>query len=117
MGRILVVDDEPLICDLVHQWLVELECEMIGPASSVKGALSLIDTVPLDGAIVDVLLGGENSYLVVDALRNRRIPFAFATGYSDESVTVRFPNTPILAKPFTFEDLRAAVANFRKMPL
>ena len=33
-------------------------------------------------AILDVNLGGENSFSVADALKRRGIPFAFATGDS-----------------------------------
>ncbi|HLH97852.1 MAG TPA: response regulator [Xanthobacteraceae bacterium] len=113
MGRILVVDDEPLIALLVQEWLAEMSCDVVGPALSVKSALSLMDAVELDGAIVDVSLGGESSFAVADRLTERGVPFAFATGYADDEVSARFPGAPILRKPFTLDDVRAAVATFR----
>ena len=80
--RILVLDDEPLISMLVEDWLTELGCEVVGPARSVEEGLDIAGSAELDAAILDVNLGGKNSFLVADALKQRGIPFAFATGDS-----------------------------------
>ena len=113
MPRILVLDDEPLISALIGDWLTELSCEMIGPTHSVRGALELIDTLSLDGAIIDVSLRGEESDAVAEALCLRGIPFAFATGYDRSRVASRFPDAVILAKPFRFDEVEAAIGKFR----
>jgi CheY-like chemotaxis protein len=110
--NILVLDDEPLISDLLEAWLTELDCKTIGPAHSVQSALGLIDVTPLDGAIIDLSLRGEESYSVAHALATRGIPFAFATGYSGADVARQFPDAMILSKPFSFDDVRAAVGKF-----
>ena len=83
MRRILVIDDEPLISMLVEDWLTELGCEVVGPARTVQDGLDLIEKGALDGAILDVNLGSNKSFLVAEALRNRGVPFAFATGDGD----------------------------------
>ena len=80
MPRILVVDDEPLVSMLVENWLVELGCEVVGPARSVQQGLDIAGSAELDGAILDVNLAGKNSYLVAEALKRRGVPFAFTTG-------------------------------------
>ena len=104
--RVLVVDDEPLISMLVRDWLTELGCETIGPASSVPSALDLIAGAALDAAILDVSLGNEECYSIADALRSRCIPFAFATGHGAGGVVSRFEDAPILTKPFDFEAVK-----------
>ena len=109
MARILVLDDEPLISLMVQAWLTELGHETVGPASSVGGALGLIDGAPLDGAILDVSLGDEECYCVADALRDRGVPFAFATGHSHIGVAARFRDALVLPKPFDFEAVKAMV--------
>jgi DNA-binding response OmpR family regulator len=114
MPRILVLDDEPLISALIGDWLSELSCEMIGPTESVVGALDLIDTESLDGAIIDVSLRGEESDAVAEALRSRGIPFACATGYDRSQVASRFPDAVILLKPFRFDEVEAAIGKFRE---
>jgi CheY-like chemotaxis protein len=110
MPRILVLDDEVLISILVEDWLAELGCETVGPANSVPSALGLIDGTALDGAILDVSLGNGNCYPVADALHDRGIPFAFATGRLGKEIAVRFKDALILSKPFDFEAVRAVVS-------
>ncbi len=110
MPRILVLDDEPLISMLMEEWLTELGCETVGPASSVPSALGLIDGTSIDGAILDVSLGNEESYSVADALRERGVPFAFATGHGANGVAVRFQDALFVRKPFDFEEVRAVIA-------
>jgi DNA-binding response OmpR family regulator len=107
--RILVVDDEPLISMLMESWLVELGCEVVGPACSVEQGLDIAGSAELDGAILDVNLGGENSYGVAEALKRRGVPFAFATGDSKIDNEAGFTNPVLLSKPFVFEEVKAVV--------
>lgn len=85
---------------LVQEWLEELHCQTIGPVSSVGEALDLIGAMQLDGAILDVSLGRENSFPIADELKRRSVPFAFATGYGSDSLQPRFSDAVVLAKPF-----------------
>lgn len=110
MPRILVVDDEPLIAMLLGDWLEELGCDMIGPAESVGTALDFTGSMTLDGAILDVTLGHETSYPVAEALRERAVPFAFATGHDGSDLDDRFKGAPLLPKPFDFAQVKAVVA-------
>jgi CheY-like chemotaxis protein len=107
MPRILVCDDEPLISMMLQEWLTELDCETVGPASSVQTALTLIENTPPDAAILDLSLGGEDSYSVAMDLRSRRIPFAFATGYADKALDTAFKGELVVAKPFDFEAIKS----------
>jgi CheY-like chemotaxis protein len=106
---VLVVEDEPLIAMLVQEWLEELNCNVVGPAASVTGALELIAGVALDGAVLDVSLGKEESFPIADELRKRGVPFAFATGYGVEGVEARFAGVQVLAKPFEHKLFRDVV--------
>ena len=109
MPRILVVDDEPLISMMVEDWLDELGCEVVGPACSVDDGLALAGG-QLDGAILDVNLGGDTCYPLANALRARGVPLAFATGDGglDEGQGLQDPI--LLSKPFDFERVKAALA-------
>jgi DNA-binding response OmpR family regulator len=109
LPRILVLDDEPLISMLVEGWLVELGCEVVGPARSVQEGLDFAGSAPLDAAILDVNLGGQNSYSVADALRQRGIPFAFVTGDGTIDAASGFADPILLAKPFDFEGVKAVL--------
>ncbi|NJO35679.1 MAG: response regulator [Rhodospirillales bacterium] len=98
--RVLIVEDEPLIAMLVQEWIEELSCTVIGPAASVSGALELIAGAALDGAVLDVSLGNEESFPIADELGKRGVPFVFATGYGGDDLEVRFAGAQVLAKPF-----------------
>ena len=108
--RVLVVEDEPLIAMLVEDWLAELQCQTVGPAASAREALALIESAQLDGAILDVSLHGHDSFAVADALRERGIPFAFATGHAVDRIDARFKGAPTLAKPYDFERVKTVLA-------
>jgi DNA-binding response OmpR family regulator len=114
--RILVLDDEPLISMLVEGWLNELGCEVVGPATSVQEGLSLAGSVELNGAILDINLGGQNSYPVANALRLRGVPFAFATGDSGLSAGSGFKDPLLLRKPFDFEEVKKVIGKLLTPP-
>ena len=59
---------------------------------------------------------GRNSFLVADALKQRGIPFAFATGDSGVDASAGFDNPILLAKPFDFESVKAVLAKLLQAP-
>lgn len=109
MPRILVVDDEPLVSMLVEDWLVELGCEVVGPARSVEQGLDMAGGAEPDGAILDVNLAGKNSYLVAETLKQRGVPFAFVTGNSAIDAASGFSDPILLSKPFDFEGVKTVL--------
>ena len=114
--RVLVLEDEPLIAVMMGDWLTELGCEPVGPAHTVPAALALIEGGMLDGAILDMTIGSQDSSAAADALRVRGIPFAFATGRSGDGLTARYPDVPTLAKPYDFAALQGVLAGMLGTP-
>jgi CheY-like chemotaxis protein len=110
MPRIFVLEDEPLIAAMLRDWLAELGCETVGPAGSVGDASSFMRDLVADGAILDVSLADGEGYEVADELRQRGVPFAFATGYSAGRLPPRFTGALVLSKPFSFDAVKNAVA-------
>jgi CheY-like chemotaxis protein len=108
MARILIVDDEPLITAMMEDWLLELGHVVVGPAHNLTKALELAHS-DMDGAIVDVSLGKDNSYPLVDALVGRGLPLALATGHGQEGIDAGYRAQSILMKPFDFETFRRTV--------
>ncbi|HZP08597.1 response regulator [Methyloceanibacter sp.] len=109
MPRILVLDDEPLISMLVEDWLTDLGCEVVGPVRSVAEGLRFAGEMPLDGAILDVHLAGQNSFSVATELEKRGIPFAFATGDAGVAPEAGFKDPILLPKPFNFNGVKAVL--------
>ncbi|MBY0448904.1 MAG: response regulator [Hyphomonadaceae bacterium] len=109
--QILVVEDEALIALMVEDMLSALRCRVIGSARSVADALALLRSHQgvLDGAILDISLGGEKVYAVAEALQARDVPFVFATGYDADTLDERFAGYPTLAKPFEMLALEGVI--------
>jgi CheY-like chemotaxis protein len=83
--RVLLVEDEFLIAEDLASVLSAAGATVVGPAYTVAGALSLIESGDaLDGAVLDVNLKGEAVFPVADALLSRSIPFVFTTGYDKQ---------------------------------
>lgn len=108
-SRLLLVEDEALVAMMMEDLLEGLGCNVLASARSVQEGLQAIAAVgeQLDGAILDVSLGGEAVYPIAEALQRRGVPFAFATGYDAGSLDPRFAHYPTLAKPFEMLALAA----------
>ena len=104
---ILVVEDEMLVLMNIEIALEDLGCSRILAAASVAEGLALLEVHPFDAALLDVNLGGEKSFPVADALIERGIPFAFATGYGNLGDRRDLGDRPLLTKPYLRNDLIA----------
>ena len=110
--RVLVVEDEMLVAMLIEDMLDELGYEVVGPALRVQEALALARSELFDLAILDVNLDGVPSFAVADILRERNIPFVFATGYGPEGVATDHRGAGVVKKPFQLQDLSRALEAF-----
>jgi CheY-like chemotaxis protein len=108
--RVLVVEDEALVAMVIEDMLAGFGCKVVGPAANVDEALGLLAAAGIDGALVDVNLGGEQlGFRVADALASRAIPYVFASGYGRSILTSPHLDAPVLPKPFDEQMLREAV--------
>ena len=108
--RILVVEDEALVAMLIEHALRALGCEVVGPVSSTKEAISLIQTGRVDAATLDINLSREEVYPVAEILEAQGIKFILITGYDEENILRRYGRWPLMQKPFTDERLAALLA-------
>lgn len=108
--RALVVEDEMMVLMNIEYMLADMGCATIFAASTVETALAIVATENVDFAILDVNLEGRPSYAVADALVPRDIPFVFSTGYSDNRIEAQYADRPIVKKPYSEDDLAAALA-------
>lgn len=102
--RLLVVEDEYLIASDLADALAEMGAEVVGPAGTVADALRLVDG-RLDAAVLDLNLRGERGFPVADALRARKVPFVFATGYDESSIPPAYSDVPRCKKPIDRREL------------
>lgn len=109
--RVLVVEDEYLLADDLSLALSSVGADVLGPVPSVDDAIAMIANEPrIDIAVLDVNLRGDMVFPVADALIERGIPFAFATGYDREALPDRFTAVPRVEKPFKAHSVAAILA-------
>ncbi|ADG08704.1 response regulator [Caulobacter segnis] len=113
-SKVMIVEDEALVAMMVEDMLGDLGCEIAGSFGAVGDAMAWLvggDASP-DGAVLDVNIGGEMVFPVAEELRERGVPFVFATGYGDLP-RAGFESIEVLAKPINVGDLRRAVDGFQ----
>lgn len=99
--RILVVEDTWVVGLQLKTVLEVLGHHVVGPAATLDEALALAELDNLDAAILDIRLDDSHAFPVADRLRERDVPFGFASGYSDEfDLPHRFRNAPRIGKPY-----------------
>ena len=104
--KILVVEDEALVSMLVEDMLTDMGCQVVGPAADIESALELARGEGIDAALLDVNLAGKPIFPVADVLKERGVPFAFASGYGEAGITEAHRGSPVLQKPFRESDLK-----------
>ena len=105
--RVLLVEDEPLVSMMLADMLSAFGHKVDGPYSRFSDAIMAAKSNNLQAGILDVNLGGEKTYAVADILTDRKIPFAFVTGYGPDSIVSAFAHAPVLQKPIEAAKLHA----------
>ncbi|MCW5733253.1 MAG: response regulator [Enhydrobacter sp.] len=109
MRRVLVVEDEVLVGMMIEEMLQDLGYELVALATHLDQALALARSESFDFALLDINLNGKQSFPVADVIRERGLPFLFATGYGDRILDAHYTGAPLLQKPFSLEELRRAL--------
>jgi CheY-like chemotaxis protein len=109
--RILVLEDEYLIAMDVEQLCRDHGAEDV----IILRKLEELGGDPFAGrrfhaAIIDIRLGGETTFDFALQLAERRIPFIFATGYTEtETLRKAFPGVTVVGKPYASDALIEAI--------
>lgn len=115
MSRFLILEDEPMIAAMLADWLEQQGHTVEALAQTNSRALDLIDLMSVDAAVLDIQVSDGPAYPVASKLRQRSIPFLFATGWTVDAIDAGFQHELIARKPFEFESLgkqlRALLSN------
>ncbi len=108
--RVLVVEDEAMVSMLVEDMLIDLGCEIVGPAARIPAALDLAGSAEIDAAVLDVYVAGQAIWPVADALTARGVPLIFTTGYGESGLQGDYVSHTVVQKPFQLDDLVKALS-------
>jgi len=112
--RILVVDDEPFVCDAVKMMLA-FDGHLVETASNGKDALAMLETSKFDLVITDFampVMKGDELAAAIKA-RSPSQPVVMITAYAEMLQASGNPLTGVdymISKPFLLENLREAIA-------
>lgn len=115
--RILVVDDEKDICDIL-QFNLENEGYKVDLANSAEEALSIL-TDRHDLIILDVMMGGMSGFKMAERLRKegKSVPIIFLTAKNTENdmlMGFSLGGDDYVSKPFSVKELIARVKSVLK---
>lgn len=110
--RVLLVEDEALVAIMMRDMLTDLGYSVVGPVGDRTTAIAAARQADIEGAVLDLNLRGETTYLVADELNARGIPFIFLTGYDRGVIDRRYSGAPLLQKPVDEQTLQRALAAF-----
>jgi len=105
MIRILVIDDEKKVCDLLKKILEDAGCEAV-TASRADDGLRLFDEGGFDGVFTELSMPGMSGWEFARVIRarNSQMPLAIITGCGEAVSTVAREVAEVdwlLSKPFS----------------
>lgn len=106
--RVLVVEDEGLVAELVVDILGDLAAGDAVVAACVDEALARVAGEAWDLAILDLNLRGESGWPVVAALKRRGVPCLVVSGCDVEELHAD-PDLHVLCKPYSVAEFIGAV--------
>jgi CheY-like chemotaxis protein len=99
-----------MLSEDVREMLEAEGATVVGPVARLAAAIALAESDSrIDGALLDVNLQGEMVFPLADLLRERNIPFLFATGYDAEAIPPRFAQTKLCDKPLNADQVCRAL--------
>jgi len=112
--RVLVVEDESIVAEDIHDILKNLGCNVTGIASSGEEAVRMASETGPDLVLMDVMLAGdmdgvEAARRIYDSLN---VPVVYLTAYADEDTLQRAKMTGAfgyILKPFDERSLRSTI--------
>lgn len=97
--QILLVEDEMLLAIVLEEMVVEAGYTA-RKAARLSRAMELVCSEPFAAAVLDVNIAGEPVFPLAMLLRERGVPFCFATGYGLAGLASEFRDCPVLQKPY-----------------
>ncbi|RLQ86968.1 HWE histidine kinase domain-containing protein [Notoacmeibacter ruber] len=108
--RFLVAEDNLILAMELEDLLLEYGALTVDVASNLSDAKAIAEQSELDFAILDVNLGSATSFPVAEILRERGIPFGFATGYGENlKIPESLGDRCCISKPYDRDAVRGLI--------
>jgi DNA-binding NtrC family response regulator len=110
MRHLLIVEDSALVAMNVELMAGDMGIGRVSIAPNAFVAIAMLEAGDVDVVLLDFYLGKDDGRLVAARLKELGIPYAVMTGVGDlDWLRAQVPDAPILSKPFTSEEMAAAI--------
>lgn len=109
LQSVLVLEDDGLLSLMLEDLVRDEGAVEVHACHDLRTALEVARTTDLDCAILDVSLHEGANYDVADVLAARGVRFLFSTGLNANDIVARHRQRPILFKPYSDADFKAAL--------
>ena len=107
--KILLVEDETLIALDIEFAITDANCDVIGTAQTVDEGLSMLNSMPCDGVVLDANLGGHSVQPIIKHLQAKALPYIVVSGYTRDQLEFLPEEAVLIGKPFSMTELVDAI--------
>lgn len=97
--RVLIVEDNPLLALNLDDALRERGVDVVGPALDLDSGIALVREDSLDGAVLDIDIGGHPVWPIARGLKEDGVPFMFVSGDCRKGLPDDLAGAVCLQKP------------------
>jgi DNA-binding response OmpR family regulator len=114
--RVLVVEDNPLLAFDLDDALRERGVDVVGPALDLATGMALLREDALDGAVLDIDIGGTPVWPIARGLKEDGVPFLFVSGDCGKGLPDDLRGSRCLSKPAGTDAILISVAAVMDAP-
>jgi DNA-binding NtrC family response regulator len=108
--KLLVIDDEPSICQILMQSLTEQFDANVECALSAPDGANRLQATHFDFVLIDVMLTGGSGIEVAAIAANENTPVLLTSGHPEVQLQLKQFRFPFLRKPFSLAALSIQAA-------
>ena len=117
--KILIVEDDPVLSELLREYLQRLDHERVQVCLTAHGGLRAVQEDMYDCAFIDLRLPDMDGIQLLDIIKNQdpTLPVVMMSGYPTMVYTIeamRKGASDFLTKPFTLQDMALALERVTK---
>lgn len=115
-SRILIVDDDPSVCNVLEQCVKRLGCS-VKSVQTGEAAIEAASSEPFSGVLLDIRMPTIDGFGVLKALKQKSVdvPVIVLTGYPEEKVYKLMETYGVLAvlsKPVLCDELTESLQRY-----
>jgi len=110
-AKVFILEDESLVSMMIEAMVEDLGATVLAAHGRLEPAMEFVASrhEEIDVAVLDVNLGGVQSFDLARALSRHGAPLIFSTGYDDASIPEEWLHAPRINKPFHLDEFEAAL--------